>query len=148
MGTRITLLLLCAFAALRPVFAFDPVRYDNVRLVRCIDGDTCIFNLPFADPFLGKLVLAERKVRFAGIDTPETWRPACNAEAELGERARAHLLSILRAALRIDVVIVAPGKFSPIARVYADGADVSALMLEHREFTAPYNGRTHRPEWC
>lgn len=44
---------------------------ENVELVRCVDGDTAIF----------KINEINKKVRFLGIDTPESVKPDFDAEA-------------------------------------------------------------------
>ena len=47
------------------------------RPVRVVDGDTIAFD---AGADIRVPELAAVKVRLRGVDTPETWRPACDAE--------------------------------------------------------------------
>ncbi|MEE8448005.1 MAG: hypothetical protein V3S39_00085 [Thermodesulfobacteriota bacterium] len=41
--------------------------FTDVQFIRCYDGDTCTFDIPYVHPLLGKRIA----VRFRGIDTPE-----------------------------------------------------------------------------
>ena len=41
--------------------------FTDVKFIRCYDGDTCTFDIPYVHPLLGKRIA----VRFRGIDTPE-----------------------------------------------------------------------------
>lgn len=50
--------------------------------VRVVDGDT--------------VDIRGVRIRIKGIDTPETWRPRCRREEELGLRAKARLEELLR----------------------------------------------------
>ena len=52
------------------------------RPVRVVDGDTIEFD---ASSHILVPELANVKVRARGVDTPETWRPECEAERDAGE---------------------------------------------------------------
>jgi endonuclease YncB( thermonuclease family) len=58
--------------------------------VRVIDGDTIDIRGQDAN------------IRLVGFNTPETWRPSCNAELEVGQRATARLVQLLRVAEAIE----------------------------------------------
>ena len=86
--TRALLLLLCALSA----SAWFPARAEEGqgRFARCHGADrvTCVVD---GDT----LWLDGAKIRLADINTPETGRPQCRAEAELGERATRRLMQLL-----------------------------------------------------
>ena len=58
--------------------------------VRVIDGDTVDISGQAAN------------VRLVGFNTPETWRPSCNKELEVGRRATARLNDLVREAHSIE----------------------------------------------
>ena len=83
--------------------------------LRVVDGDTIQFNgMP---------------IRLLQIDTPETWSPRCQQELELGMAATKRLEELLDGH---EVTYQATGydRFGRLlARVYADGVDVSEVLL-------------------
>lgn len=118
-------------------------------IVRVIDGDT--------------IDLAGRHVRLVGFNAPETWKPACASEAEIGHRAKARLRQL---------VATAPLTYRPVAcscppgtegteacnygracgSLFADGRDVGDILVSER-LAVPYRcGGTRCPPvprpWC
>ena len=110
---------------------------------RCYDGDTCTFSLPGVHPLFGK----EIPVRLAGIDTPEI-KAACLQEKVLALQAREYVRTTLSKAQRIDLIDASRGKyFRVVARIVADGQDLTALLL-NQNLGVPYaSDRKSRP-WC
>ena len=124
-----------------------PYTFDNVTLVECIDGDTCRFDFHETHPVLGKVTFHGHVVRLADVDTPESYRPECEAERELGDRAKDYAEALLRGARRITVVVLMKGRYGRlIARVLADGVDVSQALIEEG-LGRPYDGGK-RKSWC
>lgn len=120
--------------------------------VRIIDGDTVdIRGLP-------------ANVRLVGFNAPETWRPSCAAERQVGERATARLSQLVRYAASIEFERVAcscrPGtegtdqcNFGRLCgSLVVDGQDVGRTLIGEG-LAVPYRcGRTScppRPQaWC
>ena len=65
---------------------------ETVNLVRCVDGDTAIFNINNK----------EERVRFLGIDTPETVKPNTDVEA-YGKDASEYTCNKLTNAKKIEL---------------------------------------------
>ena len=115
-------------------------------LIDCYDGDTCEFDVPRHDPLLGTLIHKAVKVRLADIDTPELRKNKCQAERDLGLKARARLLELLKGAGRIDMLAIKRGHYGRvIARLLADGQDVGAILLTEG-LARRYQGK--REAWC
>lgn len=120
--------------------------------VRIIDGDTVdIRGLP-------------ANVRLVGFNAPETWRPSCTEERQVGERATARLSQLVRNAASIEFERVAcscrPGtegtdrcNFGRLCgSLFVDGLDVGRTLIGEG-LAVPYRcGRTScppRPQaWC
>jgi len=120
--------------------------------VRVIDGDTVDIRGQDAN------------VRLVGFNAPETWRPSCNAELEMGRRATARLGQLVRGAGSIEFRRVACScragtegtdqcNFGrQCGSLFIDGVDVGATLIGEG-LAVPYRcGRTScppRPQaWC
>ena len=106
--------------------------------LRVVDGDTIHLNgMP---------------IRLLHIDTPETWSPRCQRELELGMVATKRLEELLDGH---EVTYQATGydRFGRVlARVYADGVDVSEVLLREGH-ALPYVPGPHAKAkrlatWC
>lgn len=66
-------------------------RYYKAEIIRVIDGDTvsAIIDLGFG-------VSLKEKLRFLDYDSPETFRPSCLEEKELGKEATRYLTERLQ----------------------------------------------------
>ena len=116
--------------------------FINVKFIRCYDGDTCTFNIPYVHPLLGKKI----SVRFRGIDTAEI-KGKCPEENALAKEAKKLVNQILSQASRIDLVEVGRGKyFRILASVVADGKDLGAILIE-RKLAVKYSGG-RKKGWC
>ena len=96
----------------------------KAQVVRVLDGDTfeAIIDLGFH-------TLKRTNIRVHGIDTPETWRPKSDAEAEHGERAT-ELAKELLEGKEITLQTVKHGKYRWGGRpILADGRDYVEVML-------------------
>jgi len=121
-------------------FATD---FPNVIYRTCYDGDTCRFDLPGVHPFFGENI----PVRLAGIDTPEK-RGKCQQEKALAIQARDLVRQILGHSDSITLKDVERGKyFRIVARVEADGQDVSGLLIQ-KGLAVGYDGGKKVKEWC
>jgi len=69
----------------------DNMNYEyNAYITRVIDGDTFEANID-----LGFNVSFKAILRLKDIDTPETWRPSCDAERKHGEAATRFVESLI-----------------------------------------------------
>jgi endonuclease YncB( thermonuclease family) len=133
----------------RPASQDRSLRASDVRI---IDGDTIDVRGLRAN------------VRLVGFNAPETWRPSCTAEREVGERATARLNQLVRGATLIEFERVAcscrPGtegtdqcNFGRLCgSLSVDGRDVGSTLIAEG-LAVPYRcGRTScppRPQpWC
>jgi endonuclease YncB( thermonuclease family) len=146
---RIRVLMLMAVSLLYawPAVAAPLYTFESATFVRCIDGDTCEFDLHEKHAILERVTYHARIIRFADVDTPESYRPRCEAEGIAGEKARVRVEGLLQAAKRIDIQIMMKGKYGRlIAHVVADGRDVSQLLISEG-LGRPYSGGK-RESWC
>lgn len=112
-----------------------------VELVRVVDGDTIVVNIPDWPDVVGH----EIGVRVAGCDTPELRdkRPEIKAMAY---RAKQAVMLLLQDAEQIELSNIQRGKyFRLVADVYADDINV-AFVLISAGLAQPYDGGT-RPAW-
>jgi len=106
--------------------------------LRVVDGDTIHLNgMP---------------IRLLQIDTPETWSPRCQQELELGMAATKRLRELLDGH---EVTYQATGydRFGRVlARVYADGVDVSEVLLREGHALPYIPGQKSKADrlvkWC
>lgn len=107
------------------------------------DGDTIRFDIPGVHPLLGKNIA----IRLRGVDTPEI-RGKCPEEREKAVVARDFVRGILAKAKRITLTNTERGKyFRIVARVMADGVDVSGALLK-TGLAMPYQGGKKIGTWC
>lgn len=96
-----------------------------------------------------------REFRLAGYDTPETWRPLCDAEKAKGlEAERVAKLLTDGAEITISDPVHRPDKWKRIVvHVYADGVSVGET-LESLGLAKPWphsnSGKpmAKKPDWC
>lgn len=136
-------------AAERPDSQKRSLRASDVRI---IDGDTVDIR--------GMTAI----IRLVGFNAPETWRPSCTVERQVGERATARLGQLVRGATSIEFERVAcscqPGtegtdrcNFGRLCgSLIVDGQDVGRILIGEG-LAVPYRcGRTScppRPQaWC
>ena len=132
----------CAGLKKKPAVAVvDP--FLAVSFSRCYDGDTCTATIPGVPAVFG----AGIGIRLRGIDTPEL-RGKCPLEKKLAiaARDRARELVLLAEVVRLEDV--GRGKyFRLVARIIADGRDVSQVLLEEGHAVV-YDGGTKVKDWC
>ena len=138
MRTLLAFTILLSFPSLAHAYDFPNVTYRT-----CYDGDTCRFDIPNVHPFFGENI----PIRIAGIDTPEK-RGKCDQEKDLAIKARDLVRERLQAAQSIVLKDVKRGKyFRIVARVIADGEDISDLLFQEGLAVA-YDGGTKTKDWC
>lgn len=108
-------------------------------LERVVDGDTVRFRVPlWIDQELSV------SVRVAGIDTPELFRPKCQAEKALAREAKVFVQEFLRDG-RVELTDIENGKYAGrvIARIVTKDGDLGEALLQ-AGLAAP----GPRGEWC
>ncbi len=110
-------------------------KYNNQY---CYDGDTCYVMLNGANT----------KIRLLELDTPEISKPKCEAELELGLKARDYLNNLIANASSIkfktDYTQDYFGRI--LAYLIIDGEDVSAKIV--RNNLGVVYERNNKPDWC
>ena len=107
------------------------------------DGDTIRFDIPGVHPLLGENIA----IRLRAVDTSEI-RGKCPAEKKLAVAARDFVRGGLTKAKKITLTNTGRGKyFRVVARVVADGIDVSSALLE-AGLAVPYLGGKRVGNWC
>lgn len=98
---------------------------------RVIDGDT--------------IEIDGERIRIAGIDTPETFRPQCDAERMLGEIAAAELAGRMQGR-ELELERLGTDRYGrTLANVRADGEDLGASLVRDG-LAVVWEGRRH--DWC
>ena len=121
---------------------FFGVDYDNVKLLRTIDGDTIVVDLPCRDTLVCKKV----PIRIFGLDTPEM-RARCEIEKQMAVNARDYLQTFLKGK-QIDLRDCKRDDFYRlICSVKAEGEDVATKMIAE-DLAYPYEGKSKRKNWC
>lgn len=116
-----------------PLWAAECVALDPSE-VRVVDGDT--FDAGTVEVRVNDIVLGTWQLRWRltapthGVDTPETHRPGCAYEKELGERATERLQELIQGG---DLVACTDGKRTRGQRLLgtlsAQGRDVGTLLI-------------------
>lgn len=112
----------------------------GIRFDRCIDTDMCLFILPGEDGKRDREIIVE----LFGIDVP-LLRENCEHEIVLANGAIELLRQVLSETSQIEVYDHYKVGPKYLARVVADGQDLSQLLIS-QGFAAPKgNGKTN---WC
>lgn len=118
--------------------------FKNVKFIRNHDGDTIKVDIPSEGTFFGK----EMPVRLYGIDTPEmASQNPCEKEKAI--LARDELNRILTKAAQINLNDVQKDKyFRLLAKVEADGIDLSYYLLSHGLAVRYFGDKKQQYDWC
>ena len=124
----------------------DPYIYRIKNVLRVVDGDTID-----ADIDLGFSISLEKRIRLAGIDTPES-RTKDLAEKELGLDAKNWLKHRLEEAKDIIIRTQLPDSTEKYGRIigqlYINGEDASLNNQMITEgYALPYDGGTKDKDW-
>jgi endonuclease YncB( thermonuclease family) len=88
------------------------------------------------------------RYRLVGFDTPETYRPQCDAELALGLKAKARLTELIETAGQIKLVIQPDldehDRFLAVGRV--EGRNVGTILISEGLARAYWGGK--RQSWC
>ncbi len=131
------ILLLSIFLGLLLLARAHAETFDGRRVV-IIDGDT--------------IAIGSERVRILNVDTPETFRPRCEAELVAGLKAKERLAELLRAG---PVGIDRHGEDRyrrTLARLSVGGRDVGSVLIAEGLALPWKDGRAawevRRRHWC
>ena len=104
----------------------------------CYDGDTCYVTVEGT----------KTKIRLLELDTPEISKPKCDAELQLGLKARDYLNDLIDNATTIEFKTdYTEDYFGRIlAYLIVDGEDVSAKIVKNN-LGVVYD-RNNKQDWC
>ena len=104
----------------------------------CYDGDTCYVTINGQN----------EKIRLFELDTPEISEPKCDAELELGLKARDFVNDLIKNAeiieFKTDYELDYFGRI--LSYLIIDGDDVSALLVKNGLGVVYKKG--HKMDWC
>ncbi len=104
----------------------------------CYDGDTCYITMDGM----------KKKIRLLELDTPEISKPKCNAELELGKKARDYLNDLIANASTIEFKTEYLEDYfgRVLSYLIIDGEDASSKIIEN-QLGVVYN-RNQKYDWC
>ena len=104
----------------------------------CYDGDTCYITMNGM----------KKKIRLLELDTPEISKPKCNAELELGIKARDYLNDLIANASTIEFKTEYLEDYfgRVLSHLIIDGEDASIKIIEN-QLGVVYN-RNQKYDWC
>ena len=104
----------------------------------CYDGDTCYITMNGM----------KKKIRLLELDTPEISKPKCNAELELGIKARDYLNNLIANASTIEFKTEYLEDYfgRVLSYLIIDGEDVSSKIIDN-QLGVVYD-RNQKYDWC
>lgn len=116
----------------------------KAEFVKNYDGDTITVKIDGVHPLIGDNI----SVRIYGIDTPEI-RSKDKCEKDKALKAKTLVYKLLSEAKVITLKDVKRDKyFRILAKVFADGVDISKILID-KNLAYPYYGKTKRKvNWC
>ncbi len=126
---------MCRAHALAFMLLASPVAAEEcfmVEVQQAIDGDN--------------IRVEGVNVRIMGLDAPELYRPKCEAERVLAEKAKARLWMLTRGPDVLACFYGIDRYQRPLARVYASGVEVADILISVG-LARSYDGGK-REGWC
>lgn len=115
-----------------------PAPKTPIEVVRVVDGDTLVANIPGWPDVVGKRI----HIRIMGIDAPELHGAHSDHELEDAKRAKSRLEKWLAEAKEVRLTAVYRDKYYRLlADISVDGRDVGKRLLAAR-LAQPYEGGT------
>ncbi|MEM6902531.1 MAG: thermonuclease family protein [Pseudomonadota bacterium] len=139
-----TIFLIAAILAMAPVPASAGEAQIAAVVTRVVDGDTIDVE---AKPWPGMRV--DARIRLPDIQAPETFRPDCDEELQLGMQATEWLRERVEGKT-VWLADIRPGKYGGrfIARVTDNQGDLAAALVA-AGMAEPWNGDgATRPSYC
>lgn len=122
-----------------PLHAAEFSGVASAQVERVIDGDTVKMRVAI---WLDQEILVS--VRLAGVDTPELFRPKCEAERALALEAKSFVEDFLRGG-EVELINIEQGKYAGrvVARIVANGEDIGGALV-----AAGLGVRGAKGAWC
>ena len=115
----------------------------TVEVVRIVDGDTLVVNLPCQI----SIVCTAMPVRLRGLDTPEL-RGKCPKERQAALRAQEILKLLVLGARTVRLERIGRDRYFRLdGDIIADSVDVGKILLK-KGLARPYTGEGPRGSWC
>ena len=118
--------------------AHAEISFRQYNDLYCYDGDTCYVTINGQN----------KKIRLLELDTPEISKPKCDAELELGLKARDFVNDLIKNAeiieFKTDYELDYFGRI--LSYLIIDGDDVSALLVKNG-LGVVYK-KDHKMDWC
>ena len=115
----------------------------TVEVVRVVDGDTLVVNLPCQV----SIVCTAMPVRLRGIDTPEM-KGKCPKERQAALKAQEILKLLVLGAKTVRLERIGRDRYFRLdGDIVADGVDVGKILLK-KGLARPYDGKGERQPWC
>ena len=129
-------ILIIIFIMITTVQAEISLRQYNDQY--CYDGDTCYITINGI----------KKKIRLLDLDTPEISKPKCNAELELGIKARNYLNNLIANASIIEFKTEYLEDYfgRVLSYLIIDGEDASSKIIKN-QLGVVYN-RKQKYDWC
>ena len=129
-------LILLFFSMVTLVEAEIALRQYNGQY--CYDGDTCYVMIDGT----------KAKIRLLELDTPEISKPKCEAELELGLKARDYLNNLIANASLVEIKTEYEKDYfgRTLAHLIIDGEDASA-KIRNNDLGVIYE-RGNKQDWC
>lgn len=126
-------------AAIAPLQAAEFSGLPRAQVERVIDGDTVKMRVAI---WLEQEILIS--VRLSGVDTPELFRPKCEAERALALEAKSFVEDFLQGG-EAELIDIEQGKYAGrvVARIEADGEDLGSALV-----AAGLGVRAKKGNWC
>lgn len=126
--------------------ASNSYSYFVPTVIKVVDGDTIKVNFSALNNYPP---LNEVSIRLRGIDTPESYRPKCEKERELGLKAKQFVVDLISEGSRIRVSDYEWGKYGGriVGDVSTKGKDI-ATELVNAGLAVRYDGGTKTHSWC
>ena len=126
-------------AAMAPLQAAEFSGLARAQVERVIDGDTVKMRVAI---WLEQEILIS--VRLSGVDTPELFRPKCEAERALALEAKSFVEDFLQGG-EAELIDIEQGKYAGrvVARIEADGEALGSALV-----AAGLGVRANKGNWC
>lgn len=120
--------------------------YFLPKIVEVIDGDTIKVDFSALRSYPPLNIVS---IRIRGIDTPESYRPKCDEERELGLKAKQFVVDLIGSRSIIRVSDYEWGKFGGriVGRVSVKGKDIATELI-NAGLAVKYHGGTKTHSWC
>lgn len=121
-------------------------QYFVPTVIYVVDGDTIKVNFSSLKNYPPLNIVS---IRLRGIDTPESYRPKCEKERELGLKAKQFVVDLIGDSSKIRVFDYDWGKYGSriIGVVIVNGKNLGEELVQ-AGLAVPYTGVGPKHNWC